>query len=69
MDTKKFRTGTDIIERDNGKLNGIWPIGLDLGYSGVKMLAPNKAARFPSYAVRIDEEIQYLTGAPDNSIM
>ncbi|MCR5670737.1 MAG: ParM/StbA family protein [Butyrivibrio sp.] len=69
MNTKKFRTGTDMIERDNGKLKGIWPIGLDLGYSGVKLIAPNKAAKFPTYAVRIDDEIQYLSGAPKESIM
>ncbi|MBP3781722.1 MAG: ParM/StbA family protein [Butyrivibrio sp.] len=69
MNTKKFKTGTDIIERDNGKLKGVWSAGLDLGYSGVKLFAPNKVARFPSYAVRIDEEIQYLSGAPAASIM
>ena len=69
MNTKKFKTGTEIIERDNGKLKGVWLGGLDLGYSGVKLFAPNKVSRFPSYAVRIDEEIQYLSGAPKASIM
>ena len=69
MSTKKFKTGTETIERDNGKLKGVWNIGLDLGYSGVKLYAPNKIARFPSYAVRIDDEIKYLSGAPKSSIM
>nr|WP_297765700.1 ParM/StbA family protein [uncultured Butyrivibrio sp.] len=69
MNTKKFRTRTEILNRNNGKHPGIWDIAIDLGYSGVKLISPNKVACFPSYAVRIDEEIQYLSGAPESSIM
>ncbi len=69
MNAKKYRTRTEIIERDNGKLDGVWDLAIDLGYSAVKLIAPNKVACFPSYAVRIDEEIQYLQGAPESSIM
>lgn len=69
MNTKRFRTRTEFIERNNGKLPGIWEIALDLGYSAVKAFSPNGIYCFPSYAKRIDESFQFASGAPKESIV
>lgn len=69
INTKKFKTRSEIIERNNGTHAGVWEIAIDIGYSGVKLFSPNKTACFPYFAVKIDEEIQYLSGAPSSSIM
>ncbi len=69
MNTKKFRTRTEIIPRKFRKLPDSWIIGLDLGYSGVKLVAPNKVACFPSYAKRVDNDFGFVGKAPKNAIM
>ena len=69
MNTKKFRTKTEIIARDNGKINGLWEIALDLGYSAVKLFSPNIIASFPSYAKRVEKDFQYAGNAPAESIL
>lgn len=50
MDTKAFKTKTEFYNRDNGQLSGVWLVALDVGYSAVKLFAPNKVGIFPSYA-------------------
>ena len=67
-DTSNFRTKTNFISRDNGHIEGIWEIAIDLGYSAVKLFSPNSVARFPSYAKRIDNEFSFAGATPKNSI-
>lgn len=50
METKTFKTKTITLNRNNGQIAGVYPVGLDTGYSGVKIYSPNKAACFPSFA-------------------
>ena len=69
MDTRKFRTRTEIIERANGKRDGIWEIALDIGYSAVKCFSPNSIICFPSYAKRVPDDFQFVAGAPASSIL
>ncbi len=54
-----YRTKTLFQEKNNGvvmKKNGLpgYPMGIDIGYGGVKLYAPNICATFPSYAKQID---------------
>ena len=51
-DTSRFRTQTDFITRNNGTMPGIWPVAIDIGYSAVKLMSPNRAAIFPAFAVK-----------------
>ncbi len=69
MTTKDFRTKTNLMERNNGKINGIWEIALDIGYSSVKIISPNVIACFPAYARRIDESFQYAGETPKESLL
>ncbi|MCD8083344.1 MAG: ParM/StbA family protein [Clostridiales bacterium] len=50
MDTNNYRTRTIFMEADNRKVGGIWPVGLDIGYSGVKTFSGNAITCFPAYA-------------------
>lgn len=70
MDSRKFRTRTELIERNNGSLPDSYVIGLDVGYSGVKIMAPNKVACFPYYARRSSEDEFNIVGdTPDDIIL
>ena len=69
MNTKRFRTKTEFIERNNGQVDGIWPIALDIGYSSVKIFSPNIIASFPSYAKRAEGDFQYAGNPPKESIL
>ncbi len=51
MNTKDFKTKTEMIGRDNGTLNNAWLIGIDIGYSSVKVMSCNKLCVFPFAAV------------------
>ena len=39
------------MERQNSFPKNIWNIGIDIGYSAVKVMSPNAVCCFPSYAV------------------
>lgn len=69
MNIRNFKTKTEFIERANGAINGVWEIGLDIGYSAVKLFSPNMIARFPSYARRVDDDFKMLTGASPETIL
>ena len=69
MDTKKFRTRTGFVERKNGHVDKVWEIALDIGYSAVKLFSPNIIASFPSYAKRVESDFQYISTAPEQSIL
>lgn len=61
INTKDFKTKTEIIERKNISFPNAWPIAIDIGYGGNKGFCPNKVFRFPYFAKKIDGEI-ILTG-------
>lgn len=69
MNTQQFRTKTEFIARNNGNIPGYWVTGLDIGYSGVKLISPNKVACFPSYARRVDKDFQFAGNAPEDAIL
>ena len=69
MNTKLFRTKTEFLQRDNGCIQGLWEVALDIGYSAVKEFSPNSISAFPSYATRIDKNFSYVTSAPKESIV
>lgn len=66
--TNDFSTKTEIVQKNNGKAEGVWEAGLDLGYSGVKFFSPNSYGRFPSFAKRLDSEIGFMSNVPNNAI-
>ncbi len=69
MGTKKFRTKTNFIERDNGIVDGVWENAIDIGYSAVKLMSPNVVASFPSYARRVKDDFQFAGSAPQSAIL
>ena len=69
MNTKKFRTKSNTIPRDNKVIDGIWEIALDIGYSAVKIFSPNMVASFPSYAKKVNQDFRYALSAPKESIL
>lgn len=69
MDTRKFRTKTEIRERSNFPLRNVWEIALDIGYSSVKLFSPNIVAAFPSYARKVDNDFKFAGQAPKNAIL
>lgn len=50
METVSFKTKTMFTNRSDKQLKGVYPVALDIGYSGVKIFSPNKVGVFPSYA-------------------
>jgi len=66
--TSDFRTKTDFISRDNGHIEGIWELAIDLGYSAVKLFSPNSVAIFPNYAKRINADFSFASETPKNAI-
>ncbi len=67
--TGNYRTKTNFMERNNGQISGAWEVAIDVGYSAVKVFSPNIVARFPSYAKRMGETVQFAWGYPENSIL
>lgn len=55
MKTIDFKTRSAIIQRKFPCPQSHWVLGLDIGYSAVKGMAPNKVFCFPSYARKIPE--------------
>lgn len=71
MNTKDFRTKTEFLTMENGRLEGVWPIGIDIGYSAVKGFAPNGASRFPSFARKKGplDNFEFAVKTPDSVIL
>lgn len=69
MNTKKFRTRTEIVDRNNGRVSGKWLIACDNGYSGTKIFSPSTYATFPTYARRVDSSFQFVGKAPASAIL
>lgn len=69
MKTVSFKTRTEFIEHQSVLLDDAWVIGLDIGYSAVKGMAPNKVFCFPSYAMRVSDEQIVLKEASPTDIL
>lgn len=52
MQTLDFRTKQLFLERENPCNPDKWAVAVDIGYSGVKLMAPNIVACFPSFAIK-----------------
>ncbi len=68
MNTRKFKTRTEFTAAAHPKMDGIWEIGLDPGYSSMKVTSPNSISVFPSMAVRSKNELQFAGKIPDYAI-
>lgn len=67
MLTRSYRTRTILRDMDNKlKSETVWPIGLDIGYSGVKTCSGNMISCFPSYAVQNRYETRLAIGAGED---
>ena len=68
MQTKDFQTKTINMPCKFPCNEKHWVIGLDIGYSGVKGISPNKYFCFPAYAKKIPEDRVVLRDAVDSDI-
>lgn len=50
MKTLNYATRSIFIDRKNAEADGYWNFAMDIGYSGVKGMSPNKVYCFPSFA-------------------
>lgn len=66
--TKAYRTKTEIITTKHVSSDKAWEIAIDIGYSGVKLFAPNIEASFPSYARKIDR-FEAVSDIADETIL
>ena len=58
INTQDYRVKTSFIPRPNGHTENAWEVGIDIGYSSVKVFAPNADIQFPSFAeIDYTEEI------------
>ena len=53
IQTQAFKTKTILQPRQNPQAQKYWGIAIDMGYSSVKVFAPNIIASFPSYARQV----------------
>ena len=60
IDTKTIRTQQEIIAKRNMTLPKKWILGIDAGFSSLKGFAPNKYFCFPSFAHKLDSELQIV---------
>lgn len=58
MNTNDYKTKSFLKEGQNTTVASAWPIAIDIGYSAVKGMAPNKVFCFPAYAKKLKEEPQ-----------
>lgn len=58
IDTKTIRTKQEIIAKRNMSLPKKWVLGIDAGFSSLKGFAPNKYFCFPSFAHKLDSDLQ-----------
>lgn len=74
IDTAKFRTKSEIVEKNLPKINGNNQykgktiIGIDLGYSSVKLAAPSRVAIFPAFAKKAPDVLDVIGKAEQYDI-
>lgn len=67
MLTRAYRTKTIFREMNNRPVpSKYWTIGLDIGYSGVKVFSGNTAVCFPSYAIQNNSETRINLGQAED---
>ena len=59
IDTRTVRTQQEIIAKRNMNLPKKWVLGIDAGFSSLKGFAPTKYFCFPSFAHKLDTELQF----------
>lgn len=64
-ETLNFKPKTLMETRSFPSSNSHWVIGLDIGYSAVKGICPNKIFSFPSYARKIPENRERMKAYAD----
>lgn len=69
VNTKEYRTKTLYNPQNNIRMEGIWGIALDIGYSAVKVFSSNVAACFPSYAKKIKDNFLNLGSESKTQIL
>ena len=62
-----YKTRTMFTPMVNPSVDGMWQMGIDLGYSGNKIYAQNKVACFPFYGKRVRGEMM-MTQSDDTDI-
>ena len=67
MQIQKFAPITCMYEKINRTVPGVWTIGIDYGFSGVKGFAPNKYFSFPNCALLLKGDEFSLIGDPSPS--
>lgn len=67
-ETLNFKPKTLMETRNFPSSNSHWVIGLDIGYSAVKGICPNKIFSFPSYARKIPENRERMKAYADTDI-
>lgn len=55
MKTSEFKTKSGMADCQMPASEKAWPIGLDIGYSAVKGICPNRSFIFPAYARKLPE--------------
>ena len=68
MDTLDFKTRTSFAHRHFPCPKDKWVVGLDIGYSGVKGMSPNKIYCFPAYARKVPKERIVLSEPAETDI-
>lgn len=63
METRDYKIKTNFADKPNGSPSGNWVCGIDIGYSAVKVVSPNKNAIFPAFA-EMDNSKTIGTPAP-----
>ena len=63
METRDYKIKQILPTRPNGSPSGNWVCGIDIGYSAVKVVSPNKNAIFPAFA-EMDDSKTIGTPAP-----
>lgn len=70
MHSSEYRTKTLFLTKDNIKPSEtVWPVGLDVGYSSVKVFSGNAAVCFPSFAEINEADIHINVGLSDNRMI
>jgi len=60
MNTAEFKTMSTNVFRSNPANPAFWPLAIDIGYSAVKGMSPNKYFCFPAYAKKIPADRKTL---------
>lgn len=69
INTKDFKTKTIFEDRYNPCKENAFVLGIDIGYSAVKGMSPNKIFCFPSYAKKIPADRITLREPKDSDIL